>query len=63
MNVSAGLRKDLVLASAVPIYAKNEGYYCFPEGQHLIFYPIHKHRIDVIGVPHKAMDILDYFDI
>ena len=33
-----------------------EGYYCFP-------YLIHKHRIDVIGVPHKAMDILNYFDI
>lgn len=40
-----------------------EGYYCFPEGQHLIFYLIHKHRIDIIGVPHKAMDILNYFDI
>ena len=39
-----------------------EGYSCFPESQHLIFYLIHKHRIDVIGVPHKAMDILNYFD-
>ena len=40
-----------------------EGYYCFPESQHLIFYLIHKHRVDVIGVPHKVMDILNYFDI
>ena len=28
------------------------GYYCFPEGMHLIFYTIHNDQIDIIGVPH-----------
>lgn len=39
-----------------------EGYYCFTQGRHLIFYLIRKGGIDVIGIPHKAMDILNYFD-
>jgi toxin ParE1/3/4 len=39
-----------------------EGYYCFPQGSHLIFYLIHESGIDIIGVPHKEMDSLDYFD-
>ena len=38
------------------------GYYCFPEGMHLIFYKMTKNGIDIIGVPHQNMDILSYFD-
>lgn len=39
-----------------------EGYYCFPQGKHLIFYLIRDGGIDIIGIPHKAMDVLRYFD-
>lgn len=37
------------------------GYYCFPEGQHLIFYTVGKNGIDIIGIPHQSMDIADHF--
>lgn len=40
-----------------------EGYYCFPQGSHLVFYLIRDHEIDIIGIPHKEMEIVDYFDI
>ena len=36
------------------------GYYCFPQGKHLIFYTIAVNGIDVIGIPHQSMDIVDY---
>ena len=38
-----------------------EGYYSFPEGRHVIFYLIGSGAIDVIGIPHKEMDIVSYF--
>ena len=38
------------------------GSYCFPQGFHLVFYQIRDKGIDVIGIPHKEMDIHDYFD-
>lgn len=38
------------------------GYYSFPQGQHVIFYVLHDQGIDIIGVPHKEMDVLSYFD-
>ncbi len=38
-----------------------EGYYCFPQGAHLIFYLMRADGIDIIGVPHKRMDVLTYF--
>jgi len=38
-----------------------EGYYCFAQGSHLIFYLIGPGAIDIIGVPHKRMDVLGYF--
>ncbi|MFO1510000.1 MAG: type II toxin-antitoxin system RelE/ParE family toxin [Steroidobacteraceae bacterium] len=38
-----------------------EGYYCFPQGSHLIFYLIGTAVIDIIGVPHKQMDVPSYF--
>ena len=39
-----------------------EGYYCFPQGSHLGFYLIRDTEIDIIGVPHKEMDILNFFE-
>lgn len=38
-----------------------EGYYCFPEGKHHIFYIING-SIEVIGIPHQQMDVITYFD-
>lgn len=38
-----------------------EGYYSFPQGEHVIFYLIGQEGIDIIGVPHKEMDIISYF--
>ena len=35
----------------------NAGYYCFPEGMHLIFYTLSKNGIDIIGIPHQSMDV------
>lgn len=40
----------------------HEDYYCFPQGSHLVFYIIRDSGIDIIGIPHKEMDILNYFD-
>ncbi|WDE00985.1 type II toxin-antitoxin system RelE/ParE family toxin [Thalassomonas actiniarum] len=39
----------------------HEGYYSFAQGQHVIFYLIHRQGIDIIGIPHKKMDIIHYF--
>lgn len=39
-----------------------EGYFSFPEGAHVIFYLFDDANIDIIGIPHQAMDILNYFD-
>ncbi len=39
------------------------GYYCFPEGMHLIFYKITQNGIDIIGIPHQNMDTEHYFDV
>ena len=33
------------------------GYRCFPEGSHKIFYVIRDEYVDVIGIPHKSMDV------
>ena len=38
-----------------------DGYYSFPEGQHVIFYLANDKTIDIIGIPHKDMDIIGYF--
>ncbi|WP_089718979.1 type II toxin-antitoxin system RelE/ParE family toxin [Candidatus Entotheonella palauensis] len=38
------------------------GYYCFPQGSHLVFYLIREGGIDIIGIPHQYMDIGNYFD-
>ena len=38
------------------------GYYCFPEGRHLIFYTLSQNGIDIIGAPHQNMDVISYFE-
>lgn len=38
-----------------------DGYFSFPQGQHVIFYLIGKEGIEIVGGVHKAMDIVAYF--
>ncbi len=38
-----------------------EDYYSFPQGAHVVFYLIREKGIDIIGIPHKEMDIVTYF--
>lgn len=37
------------------------GYYCFPEGMHLVFYTMTESGIDIIGIPHQNMDFVSHF--
>ena len=37
-------------------------YYSFLQGQHVVFYLISQHGIDIIGIPHQEIDIDSYFD-
>jgi len=37
------------------------GYYCFPEGMHLVFYTMTEYGIDIIGIPHQNMDVISHF--
>lgn len=40
-----------------------EAYYCFPEGEHVIFYKIRNDKqVDIIGIPHHSMDILSHIN-
>ena len=36
------------------------GYFCFPEGSHLIFYIMTDGKVDVIGIPHQSMDVTQH---
>ncbi|GAB6095608.1 type II toxin-antitoxin system RelE/ParE family toxin [Desulfatiferula olefinivorans] len=38
-----------------------EGYYSCLHGSHVIFYIIRDNGVDIIGVPHQRMDIINYF--
>ena len=38
-----------------------EEYHSFPEGQHVVFYLFSSSTIDIIGLPHKEMDTISYF--
>lgn len=38
------------------------GYYCFPQGAHLVFYRMLDDTVDILGVPHQSMDIDHHFD-
>lgn len=33
------------------------GYRSYPEGGHLIFYIVNDHQVEIIGIPHKSMDV------
>lgn len=35
----------------------HSGYRSFPEGSHVIFYVVTGALVDIIGIPHKSMDI------
>jgi len=35
----------------------HRGYRSFPEGSHVIFYVVSGDYVDIIGIPHKSMDI------
>ncbi len=37
-----------------------QGYFCFPEGMHLVFYIQKNNQIEVIGLSHQSMDIVEY---
>jgi len=37
-----------------------KGYYCFPEGMNLIFYTLKNKQVDIIGIAHQRMDIVEY---
>jgi len=36
-----------------------QGYYCFPEGMHLVFYIIKNGQVEIIGIPHQRVDIIE----
>ncbi len=38
------------------------GYFCFPEGMHLVFYTISDTGIEIIGIPHQSMDVIDHIN-
>ena len=33
------------------------GYRSYPQGSHIIFYVIDDDYVDIIGIPHKSMDV------
>lgn len=37
------------------------GYRSYPEGRHLIFYIVNDDHVDIIGIPHKSMDVSAFF--
>ncbi len=37
-----------------------QGYFCFPEGMHLVFCIIKNSQVEIIGIPHQQMDITEY---
>ena len=49
-NPSAGKPRDDV----------KPGYFCFPEGRHFSFYIMTDGTVDVIGIPHQSMDVLQH---
>jgi toxin ParE1/3/4 len=39
-----------------------QGYYCYPEGSHAIFYTLTGYGIDVIGILHQRMDVMGHLE-
>lgn len=40
----------------------NKAYRSMPSGKHVIFYMVNENSIDIIGIPHSSMDVLQYFE-
>lgn len=40
-----------------------DGFYSFPQGEHVAFYLIALEGIEIIGIPHKEMDAISYFQL
>ena len=38
-----------------------KGYRCYLQGRHLIFYIFDDSSVDIIGLPHRSMDIETFF--
>jgi toxin ParE1/3/4 len=38
-----------------------EGYYSYAQGAHVIFYLVREGGIDIIGIPHQRMDVVNTF--
>jgi toxin ParE1/3/4 len=38
----------------------HQEYFSFPQGSHVIFYMINESYIDIIGIPHRAMEVGNY---
>jgi toxin ParE1/3/4 len=38
-----------------------EGYYSYRQGSHVVFYLIREDRIEIIGIPHQRMDVMNDF--
>jgi toxin ParE1/3/4 len=38
-----------------------DGYYRYPQGAHVVFYLRREGGIDIIGIPHQRMDVMNYF--
>jgi toxin ParE1/3/4 len=39
-----------------------DNYRSFPQGSHVVFYIVREEAIDILGIAHKSMDILNYFE-
>lgn len=37
-------------------------YYSFPHNEHVIFYIFDEENLNIIGILHKRMDVLNYFN-
>ncbi len=37
------------------------GYRSYPEGSHIIFYIINEDQIEIIGIPHRSIDVSVFF--
>ena len=35
----------------------NPGYRSYPQGSHIVFYVVSDEFVDIIGIPHRSMDI------
>ena len=52
-NANAGRSRDEVA----------NGYRSFPHESHVVFYLVRDSGIDIIGIPHQAMDVPGFFGV